>query len=197
MARKADELYRRLMDQGCRDFVLKQFSEISSTIKKIELEISATIKADRSMLCHVIKDSTLLLQDAEKCSSIREACSVIKGELSIFAINDVLLSDVKLEDLEYHENMLLRDGSFGAVFKWKLITEDKKTLDVAVKVSEKVITTKNASMLLEKEQIISTVSAKPKHTILTVVLYLMIFPEQINHFQHFSVISFTSMTPRY
>ncbi|XP_028411513.1 dual serine/threonine and tyrosine protein kinase-like [Dendronephthya gigantea] len=155
LAKQAEE-YRRscIAENIFRSFVLNQFKEISINIEKMEREIPAIIRADKLIICALIEESMTVLRDAEKYAPIFAKCSDTKGELSIFAINDVLLSDVDFDDLECDLKSSLGHGSFADVFEGKMISEGKGSLNVAVKVCKEVLTTQNASMLLEEEQML-------------------------------------------
>ncbi|XP_028395677.1 dual serine/threonine and tyrosine protein kinase-like [Dendronephthya gigantea] len=134
MAKKAEEYRRRcIAENRFHPFISKHFEEISINIEKMELEIPAIIRADEIIISGLIVEGEAMLRDAEKYAPIFAKCSDTKGELSIFAINDVLLSDVDFEDLECDLNSLLGHGSFADVFQGKMISEDKGSLNVAVK----------------------------------------------------------------
>ncbi|XP_028395813.1 dual serine/threonine and tyrosine protein kinase-like [Dendronephthya gigantea] len=155
MAKKAEEYRRRcIAENSFHPFLSMQFEEININIEKMELEIPAIIRADEITILGLIAEGEAMRRDAEKYAPIFAKCSDTKGELSIFAINDVLLSDVDFDDLECDLKSSLGHGSFADVFQGKMISEDKGSLNVAVKVCKKVLTTQNASMLLEEEQIL-------------------------------------------
>lgn len=133
-------------------FVLQQLQEINKDMVNAKHEITEIIAANKLYLWKLIEESALIEKDAKIYAHVCVNCSNIREELSVFAIEDVWLSDISFKNLEWEATALIYRGAFADVFKARMITTDEGWLNVSLKVCNKVLTTKNATILLAEEQ---------------------------------------------
>ena len=153
MAKKSEEFLHYCINQMIfHPFVLQQLQEINKDMVNAKHEITEIIAANKLYLWKLIEESALIEKDAKIYAHVCVNCSNIRGELSVFAIEDVWLSDISFKNLEWEARALIYRGAFADVFKARMITTDEGWLNVSLKVCNKVLTTKNATILLAEEQ---------------------------------------------
>ena len=155
MAAKSEEFLHQCIDKNVfHPFVLEQLQEININIEKMKQEIPAIIAGNKLFLVKLVHESALIQKYATVYTPIYVKCCNIRGDLSIFAIEDVLLSDISFENLKWDAKELLDHGAFADVFNVRMVTAEEESLEVAAKVCKEVITSNNASMLLAEEQML-------------------------------------------
>ena len=155
MAAKSEKFLHHCIDRDVfHPFVLKQLQEINNNIEKMKQEIPAIIAGNKLFLVKLVHESALIQKYATVYTPIYVKCCNIRGHLSIFAIIDVLLSDISFENLKWDAKELLDHGAFANVFNVRMVTAEEESLEVAAKVCKEVITSNNASMLLAEEQML-------------------------------------------
>ena len=140
-------------DEILRKFIEDQLVEIQNAFETMKKRIDAMILANKILLNQFKSETRSLLENIKHHDSIKSSCSAIRGELSIFALKDVLVS-VPHESLDWDKSKLLGGGAFADVYEGVIKTSDGQTVNVAVKIPKVVLDISNADQLLSEEKML-------------------------------------------
>jgi hypothetical protein len=141
-------------DDILRKFIDEQLLEIQKAFGNMKTEILAMILANKLLLEQCKDESLTVLENIHYLKSINSVCSSTRGELSIFALEDVLESGVVRESLEWNKCLLLGEGAFARVYRGTIKTTTGQMVDVAVKITNDVLNKTNADQLLSEENML-------------------------------------------
>ena len=147
MTKLSAEYVNKAIDDIALDkFVRGQLQEAKLCLEQIKARIPELIQADK-MLCEQLNNErreTRVIVDLYQ--PMLETVSELRGNLSIFGLEEVFGNDISNNELDWKEDAFHRlgTGSFAAVYKGKM-TKNGCTQPVAVKVCNLELNTTNAS----------------------------------------------------
>ncbi|XP_068732183.1 uncharacterized protein [Montipora capricornis] len=146
MTKLSAEYLNKVIDDIALDkFVRGQLQEAKLCLEQIKARIPELIQADK-MLCEQLNNErreTRVIVDLYQ--PMLETVSELRGNLSIFGLEEVFGNDISINELDWKEDLFHRlgSGSFAAVYKGKM-TKNGCTQPVALKVCNLELNTKNA-----------------------------------------------------
>ena len=137
-------------EDGLEPFITPKFEIVRINLTEMKSNFERLIEADVFLIQHILEECVSLSKAAEYYAPINADCDKIRGELSLYTIEEVFPSDINITDLQWNDNAI-GSGSFADVFKGSLKTTEGKSIDVAVKVCKEMLTERNAHDLLSEE----------------------------------------------
>ena len=154
ISKKSSEfLNEHVSEDSLRPFVIAKFDIVRINLVEMKQNFAKLIDADMLVLLQVMGQGLSLYNAVEHYTPINADCQIVRGELSIFTIKEVIPRCIYITDLQWSSD-LIGSGTFSDVFKGSLKTTEGKRVDVAVKVCKHTLTEENAYDLLCEELIL-------------------------------------------
>lgn len=133
-------------------FMDNQLKDAALCLKQIEARLPDLIKADR-LLCEKLMDKE---RSQKKIQELYQPVAGkgfnIKGRLAVFGLEEIRAADIKSDNLDWNEDTSLGCGAFATIYQGQMRNGVEQT--VALKVCNKALDVENASLILEKAELL-------------------------------------------
>ena len=154
MKMKSEEFLKKVVNEKyISSIITENFNEIKINIDEMKSNFSKLIDADMHIILAVLGDGIRLHEAVEYYSEIHSQCPKVRGELSMFTIEEVVPRRIEIQDLIWKGEPIGR-GSFADVYQGYLKVCKEEKVEVAVKICNDSLTEKNAHQILSEELIL-------------------------------------------
>ena len=134
--------------------IRENFTEVKINLQEMEFNFLKLISADMNVILKVLMKKNLgLAEEAKYYAPIHAECCIVRGELSMFSIEEVIPRKIDIQDLIWEGEPIGR-GSFADVYQGSLGISKEAQVEVAVKVCNESLTNENAHQILSEDRIL-------------------------------------------